>query len=63
MQEAMLLRSYTADLTVLSLGRPLEMADDERAALQAAGIDLVDEPVAELVPEAKGIRARLAPSG
>ena len=37
MQEAMLLRSYTADLTVLSLGRPLEMADDERAALQVGG--------------------------
>jgi thioredoxin reductase (NADPH) len=63
MQEAMLLRSYTADLTVLSLGRPLEMADDERAALQVVGIELVDEPVAELVPEAKGVRARLAPSG
>ena len=63
MQEAMLLRSYTADLTVLSLGRPLEMAEDERAALQSAGIDLVDEPVAELVAEAEGICARLAPSG
>jgi thioredoxin reductase (NADPH) len=44
-QEAMLLRSYTADLTVLSLGRPLEMAEGERGKLKAAGVDLVDEPV------------------
>jgi thioredoxin reductase (NADPH) len=63
LQEAMLLRSYTADLTVLSLRRPFDMADEARAALQAAGIGLVDEPVAELVAEAGGVCARLAPSG
>jgi thioredoxin reductase (NADPH) len=62
-QEAMLLRSYTADLTVLSLGLSLEMAEDERRELQSAGVDLVDEPVAELVAEAEGVCARLAPSG
>ena len=62
-QEAMLLRSYTADLTVLSLGRPLEMAEDERGELQSAGVDLVDEPVTELVAGAEGVCARLAPSG
>ena len=56
----MLLRSYTSDLTVLSLGRELEMADDERAQLQAAGVKLVDEPVAELVAEGDGVCARLA---
>ena len=63
LQEAMLLRSYTADLTVLSLGRRLEVAEDERAALQSAGVDLVDEPVAELMAEAEGVCARLARSG
>ena len=63
LQEAMLLRSYTADLTVLSMGRPLEMPADERGQLQSAGVDLVDEPVAELVPEAEGVCARMAPSG
>jgi thioredoxin reductase (NADPH) len=62
-QEAMLLRSYTADLTVLSLGRPLEMAENERGELQAAGVDVVDEPVAELVAEAEGVCTRLASSG
>jgi thioredoxin reductase (NADPH) len=62
-QEAMLLRTYTADLTVLSLGRELEMAEDERAELHAAGIRLVDEPVADLVPEGEAVCARLARSG
>ena len=62
-QEATLLRSYTSDLTVLSLGRRLEMAEDERAALRSAGVGLVDEPVAELVAEAEGVCARLAQSG
>lgn len=57
--EATLLRCYTADLTVLSLGA-LEMAEDERAELATAGIALVDEPVAELVPAADAISARLA---
>jgi thioredoxin reductase (NADPH) len=63
LQEATLLRSYTADLTVLSLGRPLELTGDERARLRSTGVELVDEPMAELVPEAEGIGARLAPSG
>jgi thioredoxin reductase (NADPH) len=58
----MLLRSYTSDLTVLSLRRELEMSDDERAQLQAAGVNLVDEPVAELIAEADGVCARLAQS-
>jgi thioredoxin reductase (NADPH) len=63
LQEALLLRSYTADLTVLSLRQPLEMAPDERGELQSAGVNLVDEPVAELVAEAEGVCARLASSG
>jgi thioredoxin reductase (NADPH) len=63
LQEVMLLRSYTGDLTVLSLGRQLEIAEHERAELQACGVELVDEPVAELVPEAEGISALLAQSG
>lgn len=62
-QEAMLLRTYTADLTVLSLGRELEMAEDERADLHEAGIRLIDEPVADLVTEGEAACARLARSG
>jgi thioredoxin reductase (NADPH) len=63
LQEATLLRSYTSDLTVLSLRRELEVSYDERAQLLAAGVDLVDEPVAGLVAEAEGVCARLARSG
>jgi thioredoxin reductase (NADPH) len=63
LEEATLLRSYTADLTVLSLGRALEMAEGERAELQAAGIRLIDEPVATLVVEEERVCARLARSG
>jgi thioredoxin reductase (NADPH) len=62
-QEATLLRCYTSELTVLSLRRQLEIAGDERAALESAGIELVDEPVAELRAEAEGVSARLAQSG
>jgi thioredoxin reductase (NADPH) len=62
LQEAMLLRSYTSDLTVLSLRRELETSDEERGQLRAVGVDLVDEPVAELVAEAEGVCARLASS-
>jgi thioredoxin reductase (NADPH) len=62
-QEAMLLRTYTADLTVLSLGRALKMAAGDRAELEAASIRVVDEPVADLVPESEAICARLAGSG
>ena len=38
------------------------MSDDERAQLQAVGVDLVDEPIAELVAEVQGVCARLAHS-
>lgn len=62
-QEALLLRTYTADLTVLSLGRELEMAADERADLHAAGIQLIDEPVADLITDGDFACARLAGSG
>jgi hypothetical protein len=56
----MLLRSYTSDLTLLSLGRELELSDDEGAELHAAGVKLVNEPVVEIVAEAAGVCARLA---
>jgi thioredoxin reductase (NADPH) len=62
-EEVMLLRTYTANLTVLSLGRDLEMTDDERAELCAAGIRVVGDPVADLVPQGEAVCARLAGSG
>jgi thioredoxin reductase (NADPH) len=63
LQEALLLRTYTADLAVLSLGRELELAEDERADLHGAGIRVVEEPVADLVTDGDVVCARLAGSG
>jgi thioredoxin reductase (NADPH) len=50
-REALLLRAYTADLTVLTLGQPMQMPEDERLALQEAGIGILDAPVAKLLVE------------
>ena len=63
LEEALLLRSYTADLTVLSLERELATTSDEAAQLEQAGVRLVREPVAALVPDEDAIVARLAGSG
>lgn len=62
-REALLLRSYTSDLTVLSLRRPLEMPADERAALHEAGVRIIDEPVAEIGIEGDSVVARCAHGG
>lgn len=61
-QEALLLRSYTADLTVLSLDRPLELPH-ERERLDALGVCLVDEPVGALAFGEEAITVRLLDSG
>ena len=47
-QEALLLRAYTSDLTVLTFGREMHIPREERAALEEAGICILDEPVAAL---------------
>jgi thioredoxin reductase (NADPH) len=63
LQEATLLRTYTRDLTVLSLRRELRVPKEERAELEAAGISLIDEPVETIAPEGDAICVRLARSG
>jgi thioredoxin reductase (NADPH) len=50
-REALLLRAYTADLTVLTLGQPMQMHEEERRALHEAGIAILDAPVANLSVE------------
>jgi thioredoxin reductase (NADPH) len=62
-QEATLLRTYTRELTVLSLRRELRVPEEERTRLAEAGISLVDEPVETIAPEGDGICVRLARSG
>ena len=50
-REVMLLREYTADLTLLTLGRALDLPEDERRLLEEAGVKLIEAPVTELVVE------------
>jgi thioredoxin reductase (NADPH) len=50
-REALLLRSYTADVTVLTLGRAMEIPDNERRALEEAGIAVLETPVSALAVE------------
>ncbi len=47
-QEAMLLRRYTTDLTLLTLGRPFEFSDADRRALKEAQVRILDAPVRRL---------------
>ena len=47
-KEALLLRAYTAHLTVLTLGQELLMSAGERSQLEDAGIRVLEEPVADL---------------
>ncbi len=56
-KEALLIRSYTADLTVLTLGRAMEMPDDEWKALHEAGITIDETPVEALSVEGDRIAA------
>ncbi len=45
LQEALFLRTYTDDVTLLSHGRPLDLTVQELQLAQDAGIDLVEETV------------------
>ena len=45
LREALLLRAYTTDLTLLTLGRPFQFSQEDRRALHEAGVRIIDEPV------------------
>ncbi|HEY0420554.1 MAG TPA: NAD(P)/FAD-dependent oxidoreductase [Acetobacteraceae bacterium] len=49
--EAMLLRSYTADVTVLTLGRRLELREDEARTLREAGVRILEDPLERIAIE------------
>jgi thioredoxin reductase (NADPH) len=63
LREALLLRVYTADLTLLTLGKELDVPPHELAVLQEAGIRVLDEPVSEIAVEGDGITAWRMKSG
>ena len=62
-REALLLRTYTTDLTLLTLGRELELTGEERAELREAGVRLVEEPVAGIAAEGDRVAAWRMRSG
>lgn len=62
-REALLLRTYATDLTVLSLERDLDHTPEERAEYERAGIRFVDEAVDGIAPDGDGVVARLGRSG
>jgi thioredoxin reductase (NADPH) len=62
-REVLLLRTYTADVTLLTLGRGLDLTDGERRELREADVRLVEDPVAELAVEGDRIAAWKMASG
>jgi thioredoxin reductase (NADPH) len=53
--EALLLRGYTDDLTLMTLQHPWELTDEERSQLAEAGIALIEAPAQELEMEQDGL--------
>ncbi len=50
-REALFIRTYSRDLTILSLGKPNSFSGDECRTLEEAGVDWLDSPVTRLEPE------------
>jgi thioredoxin reductase (NADPH) len=61
--EALLLRGYTADLTLVTLQHPWELPEEERSTLAAAGIGIVEAPARELVLEDEAITVSTVDGG
>ena len=62
-QEAMLLRRYTSDLTLLTLGRPFELSEADRRAMREAEVRILDGPVRQLGIEGQRIASWHMESG
>ena len=63
LKEALLLRAYTADLTVLTLGQEMGIPDAERDMLRVADVRILDDPVGELARDGDRIAAWHMKSG
>ncbi len=50
--EALFLRSYTDDISIVTLGAPLGLREEDAARLRGAGIKVVEAPVGQLVCDA-----------
>ena len=56
--EALLLRSYTADLTLVTWQDAWDLPDEERSTLAAAGIKIVEAPARALGPDGDALALR-----
>jgi thioredoxin reductase (NADPH) len=63
MKEALFIRCYTDDLTLLTLGKAMAFSDEERRMLGDANIRIIEEPVDEVFPERGKITAIRTESG
>lgn len=54
-KEALFIRHYTADLTLLSLGRQIELTDADRKLLSGQGIRIIEEPIEEVCMDGRKI--------
>lgn len=43
--EALFLRTYTTDLTLATLGRPLQISEDDMVSLRRAGLQVIETPL------------------
>lgn len=55
--EALFLRTYTSDITLLSLGLPLGLEAADRRRMEAAGIKYIEEPVTHVATDGGRIGA------
>jgi thioredoxin reductase (NADPH) len=63
LKEALFLRTYSADVTLLTLGKEMALNDGDRAALRTAKIRVIEEPVGAVEIEGGKIRALRMASG
>jgi thioredoxin reductase (NADPH) len=61
--EALFIRGYTADLTLLTLGEPMTLSKAERAKLIETGIKTIEEPVVKVMEENGRIAKVILESG
>ncbi|HET8726450.1 MAG TPA: NAD(P)/FAD-dependent oxidoreductase [Alphaproteobacteria bacterium] len=57
MSEALYLRTYSPDVTLLTLGRPMDLSDKDREALAGAGINVIGSPVGNVMVEGDRVAA------
>jgi thioredoxin reductase (NADPH) len=61
--EALFIRGYTADLTLLTLGTPMDLRPAEREKLVEVGVKIVEEPVVRVMEEGGRITKVVLRSG